>query len=138
MAGVSRTVFRVKTSNGRRFKVGGESEVSSAAALAYAQAKLKLVSGVILSGSQSTGLDTTITANQPGHTDAADGLNLEIKDGAGATREIHIPQASNSYAGSVPGYADITNADLLAVVTAYNTATGLSFTLIQAKYTSEG
>jgi hypothetical protein len=94
----------------------------------------------MISGSQSTGLDVsgTVAANVAGHTDAADGLNLEIKDAAGLTRNIHIPQASNSYAGDVEGYADITNADLLDVVTKYNTATGLSFTLIQAKYTSEG
>lgn len=138
MAGVSRTTFRIATSNGRKFKIGGESEVSSAAALAYAQAKLKVASGTIVSGSQSTGLDVTLTANMPGHTDAADGLNLEIKDAAGQTRNIHIPQASSSYVGSVPGFADITDTDLLAVVSTYSTAVGSTWTLTEARYTSEG
>jgi hypothetical protein len=55
------------------------------------------------------------------------------------SRNIHIPNASSSYASSLDdGSADITEADLLAVVTAYNAATGLSFTLVSARYTSEG
>ena len=138
MAAISRVSYRVKGNTGRRFKVGGESTVSAADALAYAQAKLKAVSGQsTLYGSQSTGLDLTDTANQPGHTDAADGLNIEMQDADGVTRNIHVPQVSKSYAGTAPGTAVITG-DILAIVTAYNTANGTAFTIVSAHYTAEG
>lgn len=132
--------YNVKdAANGRRFKVGGESLVSGAAALAYAQSKLKVVSGEIISGSASNGLDITQAANQPGHTDASDGLNLNIKSATGLQRNIHIPNASSSYASTLDdGSADIEAQDLKDVVTAYNTATGLTFVLVSARYTSEG
>lgn len=141
MPGVNRTSFKMKALSGRRFGVGAESEVSPAAALGLAQAKLKIVSAIAgsESGTSSTGLDVTIAANQPGHTDAADGMNLELKDAAGQTRSLHIPQASTSYKAAInDGSVDITNADILAVVAAYNTATGGAWTLVSGRFTSEG
>lgn len=141
MPGVSRASFKMKAISGRRFGVGGESEVSTAAALGLAQAKMKIVSAqaLPLQGSTSTGLDTTLDVNKPGHADAADGLNLELKDAAGQTRSLHIPQVSTSYKAAInDGSVDITDADILDVVTKYNAATGGAWVLISGRFTSEG
>jgi hypothetical protein len=141
MAGVNSARVKFKSLTGRKITSSAESEVSAAAALGYMQAKLKVQSGQAgnTTGSQSTGLDGTDAANKPGHNDAADGANLDIKDAAGNTRNIHIPQVSQSYKSSLnDGSIDITNADILAVVSAYSTATGTTWTLVSGRYTSEG
>lgn len=141
MPGVNRASFKMKANSGRRFGVGGESEVSVAAALGLAQAKMKIVSAQAgnLQGSSSTGLDVTLAANMPGHTDAADGLNLELKDAAGQTRSLHVPQVSTSYKAAInDGSVDITHVDIIDVVTKYNTATGGAWTLVSGRFTSEG
>ena len=136
----SRASFKLKSLSGRRFGVGGESSVSAAAALALAQAKLKVVSAqFVTAGSNSTGLDLTAAGNSAGHNDAADGLNLVLKTSDGMTRTLHIPQVSTSYKASInDGSVDITNADILDIVTKYNTATGLTFILQSGHYTQEG
>jgi acetylglutamate kinase len=141
MAGVSSARIKFKNATGRRVTTSAESEVSVAAALAYMQAKLKTQSGQAgnTTGSQSTGLDGTLAINQPGHTDAADGANLDIKDAAGNTRNIHVPQMSQSYKSSLnDGSIDITQADVLAIVSTYSTAVGSTWTLVSGRYTSEG
>lgn len=141
MAGVNSYRVRFKGNTGRRLLTGAESEVSVAAAVAYGQAKLALQSGQAGNtvASQTTGLDGTNAANKPGHSDAADGAEFEIKDAAGQTRTINISQVSKSYASTLnDGSIDITNADVLAMVAAYSTATGSTWTLVSARYTSNG